>query len=311
MLLKVILILLLGIAGVFCLGVLLILNLVKMKAKPKIERLDLSPMPEVSADFYNEYNQVLISEGFEFVGDYSLITDPGKGTKMRIFRNLEEGIAVSLYQLQNENMRKMMISFETEFEDGFIMTTTTYREPSIFKHQNRAVYRLPDLNWTELLKYHRENLNNEKQKRKVALRKMGERVEESTIRSYQEELEEQIGYGILKYVKKTDTYYFTLYGAVRSILKILEFSFSKGNQTKTGKTMFDTKYRVKNKKKERIKSFNVMGFVLLIMGLFAFGKRYESSAAFYFRLITVLLGSIIVVITSIILRSKEFKDDWK
>ena len=46
---------------------------IQMNAKPKFERINLSPMPYVDENFYLEYNNVLTSEGFEFSGDYSVI----------------------------------------------------------------------------------------------------------------------------------------------------------------------------------------------------------------------------------------------
>jgi hypothetical protein len=307
MLIKIIVGILLIIVGLFVLAIVLVLNALKMKAKPRIEQIDLTPMPGVEVDFYLEYNQVLLSEGFEFLGDYSVATSSDKATKMRLFRNLSEGIEVSLYQQESENIRKIMISFETEFEDGFRIATSTHREPPLLILKEKRVYSLPDENFKELLKFHRQKLKEESEKRNVALDKMNESVADSIATSYRKELEEQLEYGILKFDLVNDTYSFTLYGAVRGILKMLAFSFTKGSN----KTMFDAQYRVKNKKKERIKTINVMGFVFLMMGLFSLTKSADNSAVVYFRMFSILFGGVVVLITSYLLRTKEFKDSWK
>lgn len=75
--------------------------------------------------------------------------------------------------------------------------------------------------------------------------------------------------------------------------------------------MFDTQYRVKNKKKEIIKSIRVMGFVFLMMGLFSLAKNAENSAVMNFRIFSILFGGVVVIITSYLLKTKEFKDSWK
>ena len=307
MFIKVILGIFIVVVALFVLAVFMVLNAVKMKGKPRIDRIDLTPMEGVKEDFYLEYNQVLLSEGFEFVGDYSVATSSDKATKMRLFRNFNEGIEVSLYQQESQNIRKIMIFFDTEFKDGLKMTTTTHREPPLFILKDKRVFSLPDEDFKELLKFHRQKLSEESGRRIVALDKMNEPVVESISNSYKKELEEQLEHGILKFDLVNDIYSFTLYGAVRGVLKMLRFSFAK----RENKTMFDTQHRVNDKRKEIIKSIRVMGFVFLMMGLFYLAKNAENSAVVNFRIFTILFGGAVVLITSYLLKTKEFKDSWK
>jgi hypothetical protein len=300
-------IILLVIAGWFGITVLLVLNSFKMNAKPKIEQIDLSAMSGANENFYLEYNKILTSEGFEFSGDYSVTTAGDKEAKMRVFKNLREGIEVSLYQIQVKDVRKMMISFETYFEDGFKIITSTNREPPILKFKDTAVYGLPDKDVKELIIFHRQRINEQSEARKVSLEKINDSVFESITDSYSKELREQLEYGIFKYDNATDTYKFTLYGAIRGTFQMAMFSFTKGSN----KSMFDTQYRVKNKKKERLKGINTSGFVFMLLGLLAFTKKAENSAVLYFRIFSILFGALIVIITGYLLRNKEFKDGWK
>jgi len=281
---------------------------IKMNAKPTIEPIDLSPMSGVGEDFYLEFNNFLTSEGFEFIGDYSVSASIGKAAKMRIFRNFDEGIEASLYYQEAKNVRKIMISFETTFKDGFTIMTSTNREPPLFILKNKKVYSLPDEDFKELLDFHRLKLQEESAKRTVALDKMHEPIVESISNSYGKELKEQLEYGILKFDAVNYTYSFTLYGAVRAIVKILIFSIKTRS---SNKSMFDTQYRVKNKKKEWIKTFNIMGFVFLIMGLAAFAKSAENTAVVYFRIFCIFFGLIVVLVTDYFLRTKKFEDSWK
>ncbi len=88
---------------------------------------------------------------------------------------------------------------------------------------------------------------------------------------------------------------------------MLKFSFAKGGD----KTMFDTQHRVKNTKKEMIKTINIMGFVFFMIGLLSLSKHAENPAVGYFRLFRLLFGGVVVLITSYVLKTKEFKDSWK
>jgi len=296
------------IAGVFGLIVLLVLYTSKSNAKPKIERIDLSPMPGMDEDFYLEYNKVLTSDGFEFSGDYSVVTASEQETKMRVFLNFNEGIEASLYQFRVRDVQKMVISLETEYEDGFIIATTTRSEPSVFKHKNKKVYALPDKDLKELIAFHRERVKEENEARTTSQKNISYSVIDSIENSYIKELDEQVEYGILKYNSATDTYRFTLYGAIRGTLKMILFSFTKGRN----KSTFDKQRKVINWKKEFIKSLNKTGFVFMAMGaMYLILGKAENSRVLYFRISSVLLGALIAIVTGYILQTKKFEDSWK
>ena len=106
------------IAGVLGLSALITLRTVKRYAKPRIEQIDLSSVLDPDGDYYSRYNNVLTSEGFEFSGDYSLTADPYFETKMRVFKNISEGIQANLYQHQSKDAQKMMITLITELKTG-------------------------------------------------------------------------------------------------------------------------------------------------------------------------------------------------
>lgn len=294
-----------AIAGFFGLIVLLVLNTSKMNAKPKIERINLSPMPGVDENFYLEYNNVLTSEGFEFSGDYSVVTAPDQETKMRVFLNFNEGIEASLYQLRVKDTQKIVISLETEFEDGFKIATTTNREPSVFKLKNKKVFALPGKDLKELIAFHRERVKEESETRISSQKKISSSVIESIADSYIKELNEQLEYGILKYDSATDTYRFTLYGALRGTSKMILYSFTKDRNKNT----FDKQRRVKNRKKEFIESLNKTGFIIMAFGaMYLILGKAKNSRVLYFRISSVLLGALIAIVTGCILRTKKFED---
>lgn len=279
----------------------------KMKAEPEINQIELSPMSGMGEDFYSDLNQFLTSEGFEFIGDYSIASMSGKAIETRIYRNLNEGIEVTLCQQEDKNIRKMTLSFSTGFDDGSSIETTTNKEPPVFIYDNKKVYSLPIDDYNELLKFHRQKLKEELEKKMVAFDKMSAPVVESIVDSTKKELEKQMEYGLLKYDAANGTYSFTLYGAVRSIYKLIAFSFTKGKD----KSMFDLQQRVENKKKERLKSINLFGLIFLVMGLGSFAKGTPNSAVLYFRIFSILIGGSVFLITEYILRTKKFEDSWK
>lgn len=94
---------LLAMAGRVGFAVLTVLRNIKRYAKPRIEQIDLSSMLDPDGNYYSKYNNILTSEGFEFSGDYSVITDPGIETKMRVFKNISESIEADLYQIQSKD----------------------------------------------------------------------------------------------------------------------------------------------------------------------------------------------------------------
>jgi len=279
----------------------------KMKAEPEINQIELSPMSGIGENFYSNFDQFLTSEGFEFIGDYSVANISEKAVETRIYRNINEGIEVTLCQQEDKNIRKMTLSFTTGFEDGSSIETTTNKEPPVFIYDNKRVYSLPIDDYKELLKFHRQKLKEELEKKTVAFDKMSAPVVESIINSTKKELERHMEYGILKFDAANGTYSFTLYGAVQSICKMIAFSFTKGKD----KSMFDTQHRVKNKKKEWIKTFNLMGAIFFVMGLASLAKGTPNSAVLYFRLFSILFGSIVFLITDYILRTRNFEDSWK
>lgn len=280
---------------------------IKMKAKPDVEQIDLSPMTGVRENFFTEYNQFLTSEGFEYIGDYSVSNISGKAAETRVYRNLDEGIEAVLFQQAEENIRKITISFETMFEDGLSIVTTTNREPGVFILKNKRLHIFPYDDYKEMLKFHRQKLEDESGKREIALEKMSEPIEESIVNSSKKEMEEQLEYGILSFDAVNQIYSFTFYGAVRSIYKMITFSMSNGKD----KSMFDTQHRIKNKKKEWINSFKTFGIVFMLMGLASFAKGTPNSAVKYFRIFSVLFGAIAVIVTNYFLRTKKFEDSWK
>lgn len=310
MVFKIIIFLLLIIAIIFLtIGLFILVAVlgIKMKTKPDIEKIELSSKTGVGEDFFTEYNQFLLSEGFEFIGDYSVSNIVGKAVESRIYRNLNEGIEAVLYQQADENLRKLVISFETMFDDGLSIVTSTNREPDVFILKNKRHHNFPNDDYIEMIKFHRQKVKDELGKREINFEKMSEPIEESIVNSSKRELEEQLEYGILSFDAVNQIYGFTFYGAVRSIYKMITFSFSKGKE----KSMFATQRRVKNKKKEWINSFKTFGIVFMLMGLASFAKGTPNSAVKYFRIFSVLFGAIAVIVTNYLLRTKKFEDSWK
>ncbi|NLP14502.1 MAG: hypothetical protein GX383_08555 [Clostridium sp.] len=295
---------LLAMAGRVGFAVLTVLRNIKRYAKPRIEQIDLSSMLDPDGNYYSKYNNILTSEGFEFSGDYSVITDPGIETKMRVFKNISESIEADLYQIQSKDALKMMITLITEFEDGFTIATSTNREPSMFKLKNFRIYSLPDKNLKDLILFHRQKINEESKVRKVSQEKIKKSVFENIEDSYSKQLKEQLENGILKYDSATNTYRPTLYGVLRITFKMLMFSLEEGRN----KSMSDTQIMGSNKRKPFIAFFSLFGSVLIVIGLLSYIKNAESSADLYSRLLSILLGALISIIIGYILKTKKFKD---
>lgn len=307
-----------GFAVLYCLCVILIFYTNKMFIEFNVRRVDSrTGLPEGMAAggeaLMNEYHTYLTGQGFTYAGDFVAETYHSKEARLTIYESVKEGIEVTLTQMAVKNVSKKVITLTTTFEDGTVITTTTNNSPSLFKHKNRVIaYQLYDVDWKMLIGFHREKVAHEAQFSHIATKQLTETADKRTVNDNAKFLNEQIEFG---YMKRSNTepgvIVMTLRGAIVTTSKMMLFMLVREKKNTKNKTIFDTRYKRQNKIKTLMNDFRIAGCVLAMMGMLSMTRGETTPAGFVFRISAVVIGVVLVIASSIILKTLKFEDQWK
>lgn len=308
------LVLILSFLVIGCIIVVFTISVIAVKNKIKIPRrfnsvfVDDEELPMLKNDFFKDVIDGLKSEGFVDEGNVVDGDKPELNMLSKNFINYNEAIKAIIIYAENKDQKKLLINFNTEFQDGSDFDTTSNMEPGAYIKKNKNILRISTNDWRKLLSKHREYIERFKKDGNKYVAVSNLNLLNRIAYEHDKDLQEQAALGIIIYEPGEDAFKYTLYGAFKVVYDMLVYKFRYGG--KKNKTIFDTIYRRENKKLNILRNIRTAGFVLLALVLINM-KSAKSHGLFLYEASCMVISIIMVVVSSIMLMEKDYKDEWK
>jgi hypothetical protein len=210
-----------------------------------IKEVDLLSIDKIDYCFFREIGEMMDRQGFKRIADVFRKNNSGEFYN-RILYHDSEGIKITLSQFVVEYIDtrsstvlrreiRQIIQFETIFEDGLQLITTTSMAIPVFKHKNCIIYKCFDLTPQELLARHRQYIKEMTAHKVIVENETPQNIKDAILKEEENHINDQIEYGILKLDKSGQYYQYTVYGIIRSFFVTIIFPIRKAVLKLSGK----------------------------------------------------------------------------
>lgn len=262
----------------------------------------------VDYDLLNKMTEYMKEEGFDIAGDYFYSNNNIKSFS-RFFRSSTLSIEGMINFMEGKSTRKITINFNTEFNNGKSLDTTSKIEPSVFYNKNLTVIRVPTYDWKRLLDIHKQNILNFTARNgitsvmdtSVSVTQKQERIHEDTIKL-------SIERGEIKYSYTEGVYRFTVKGALVAVFNMLKFKLTNRDSLKTDNMQLNNTGKIKDSENKRIrllKTINSIGGIIVLIVLFSFARGTVNNYQAIFRSICIIVGVLAYIITNIMIKKEK------
>jgi hypothetical protein len=202
-----------------------------------IKEVDLLSIDKIEYCFFRRIGEIMDCQGFKRIADLFLKNNSGE-VYNRILYNASEGIKITASQFVVEYMDTRsssvlrtrideVVQFETIFEDGLKLITTTSMALPVFKHKNCIIYKCFNIAPQQLLARHRQFIRKLTAHTAIVKDEITPNIEDAILKEEEKHINDQIKYGILNLDESGQYYQYTLYGIIRSFFMAIVFPIKK------------------------------------------------------------------------------------